>query len=116
MWAIRSEEPRFETFALFAFRQIQNATPDFSDGQGRYKQIAIKYSSVLLVLGGGGHKPKDIRAFQEDPKLTKENYLLREISKRLSEAMQDGNLKWNNFFNDFIGNFTFDDTNTDEDF
>ena len=86
----------------------------YDESKRKLRLYCIRYGSVLLVLGGGG--PKNVRALQDDPKLKKENYLLREISKRLSEAMQDGNLKWNNFFNDFIGNFTFDDTNTDEDF
>jgi hypothetical protein len=76
--------------------------------------LRSRFKIVLLVLGGGG--AKNVRALQDDPKLKKENYLLREISERLSQAMQDGGLKWNNNFSDFIGDFTFDNTDDNEDF
>lgn len=69
---------------------------------------------MLLVLGGGG--AKNVRALQDDPKLKKENYFLREISKRLSQAMQDGDLKWNSSFNDFAGDFIFENLDDNEDF
>lgn len=86
----------------------------YDESKRKLRLYCIRYGSVLLVLGGGG--AKNVRALQDDPKLKKENYLLREISKQLSEAMQNGDLKWNNTFNDFIGNFTFEDIDNDEDF
>ena len=49
------------------------------------------------------------RALQDDPQLKKENYVLRQISKILSQAMKEGELQWNNDFDDFKGNLTFDD-------
>ncbi|MBC7571628.1 MAG: hypothetical protein H7319_18155 [Spirosoma sp.] len=39
----------------------------------------IRFGSVALIVGGGGPKPKTIRALQEDPKLTAENYRLRAL-------------------------------------
>ena len=60
-----------------------------------------------MILGGGG--AKNVRALQDDPKLKKENYVLRQISKILTQAMKEGELQWNNDFNDFTGNLTFDD-------
>ena len=78
----------------------------------KLRLYCIRYGSVLLVLGGGG--VKNVRALQDDPKLKKENYLLRDISKLLSQAMKDGDLKWNGNFTDFTGDFTFEDL--DEDF
>lgn len=69
---------------------------------------AIKYGKVLLILGNGGYKPKTIRAFQEDPKLTKENYLLRRISATLYEAIKDKDLRWNKQGDDFEGQLHFD--------
>jgi hypothetical protein len=69
---------------------------------------AIKYGGVLLVLGGGGHKPKDIRAFQEDPKLTKENYLVRKIAATLYEAIKNRDLRWNRQGDNFEGQLQFD--------
>lgn len=60
-----------------------------------------------MILGGGG--AKNVRALQDDPKLRYENYLLRDISKRLTEAMKNGELNWNDDFDDFTGNLTFED-------
>lgn len=68
----------------------------------------IKYGSVLLVLGGGGYKPKNIRAFQEDPKLTKENYLVRQIAAILYQAIKDKDLRWNKWGDNFEGQLYFD--------
>jgi hypothetical protein len=59
-------------------------------------------------LGGGGHKPKNIRAFQEDPKLTKENYLMRQISAILYKAIKEKDLRWNKQGDDFEGQLYFD--------
>lgn len=69
---------------------------------------AIKYGSVLLVLGSGGHKPKHIKAFQEDPKLTKENYLVREIAATLYKAIKEKDLRWNKKGDNFEGLFHLD--------
>lgn len=86
----------------------------YDESKRKLRLYCIRYGSVLLVLGGGG--AKNVRALQDDPKLKSENYLLRAISKRLSEAMQEGDLKWNRSFNDFEGEFTFEDLNDNEDF
>jgi hypothetical protein len=69
---------------------------------------AIRYSKVLLVLGNGGYKPKTIKAFQEDPKLTKENYLIRKIAAILYEAIKDKDLRWNKQGDNFEGQMYFD--------
>ncbi len=84
----------------------------YDESNRKLRLYCIRYGSVLLVLGGGA--VKNVRALQDDPKLKKENYLLRDISNFLSQAMKDGDLKWNNNFTDFIGDFTFEDF--DEDF
>jgi hypothetical protein len=86
----------------------------YDESKRKLRLYCIRYGSVLLVLGGGG--AKNVRALQDDPKLKKENYLLREISKRISQAMQDGDLKWNSSFNDFAGDFIFEDLDDNEDF
>lgn len=60
-----------------------------------------------MILGGGG--VKNVRALQDDPKLKKENYVLRQISKTLTQAMKESEFQWNKDFDDFTGNLTFDD-------
>jgi hypothetical protein len=47
---------------------------------------------LVIILGGGGHKPQDAHAFQEIPKLKNENYLLRKIATILHKAKDSGDL------------------------
>lgn len=72
----------------------------------RLRLYCIRYGSVLLVLGGGG--AKNVRALQDDDKLKSENYLLREISKRLILAMKEGDLKWDEMEEDFVGEMEYE--------
>jgi hypothetical protein len=80
----------------------------FDEPKANLRVYCIKYGQVLLVLGGGGHKPKSIRTFQEDIKLTKENYLMRQIADILYKAIRDKDLRWNRQGDDFEGQFYFD--------
>lgn len=65
----------------------------------------IRMGSAVIIIGGGGHKPKTIRALQEDAKLTQENYLLREVSKLLGVKMKEGEIYWINDY-ELGGNLT----------
>ncbi|MFA6401222.1 MAG: hypothetical protein WCX31_06295 [Salinivirgaceae bacterium] len=68
----------------------------------------IRYGKTLIILGGGGLKPKHIRTFQEDEKLTKENYLLREISEQITKRLIDKELHITNDGFDFEGDLNFE--------
>ncbi len=70
----------------------------------------IRLGSAVIILGGGGHKPKAIRTLQENKKLSESNYLLRQFSEILHQKMIDGEIYWNND-SELAGNFIFD---TDE--
>ncbi|MBK6979124.1 MAG: hypothetical protein IPH28_20170 [Cytophagaceae bacterium] len=54
----------------------------YDDPDRNLRLYCIRYGKQIVVLGGGGHKPKTIRALQEDEKLKQENYLIRNISKK----------------------------------
>jgi hypothetical protein len=54
----------------------------------------IRLGNAVIILGGGGHKPKDIRAFQEDTTLKEANYLLRTFSELLHQKMLEGDIYW----------------------
>lgn len=71
----------------------------------------IRYGNALIILGGGGNKPKNIRALQEDEKLRDENYLLRIISKLIEERTRSGEIEFSQDGTTFTGNLEF---NTDE--
>lgn len=52
----------------------------------------IRFGNIAIVLGGGGHKPKNTSALQETKKLKDANYLLREIAATLSLSIQEKEL------------------------
>lgn len=54
----------------------------------------IRYGKVAVILGGGGEKPKEIKALQENDKLTQENFLLRDISAAITRALIDKEIEW----------------------
>jgi len=69
----------------------------------------IYFGSQLIVVGSGGHKPKDIRTLQQDDKLKAENYLLREISAQITQRIKDKEIRYTNDFLNFEGNLEFND-------
>lgn len=69
----------------------------------------IRYGSVLIILGGGGVKPKTIRSLQEDEKLKQENYLLRNISEQIARRIKEHTIEYDNDGYDFDGDLTFED-------
>jgi len=66
-----------------------------------------------VIVGGGGYKPKSILKLQQDEKLIKENYFLREISKAIKTKMHDNEIEFFSDFMDFEGDLTFNNE-TDE--
>ncbi len=64
-----------------------------TDLKGKLRLYCIRFGNILLVLGGGGPKPKTIRAYQEDPKLLSENMMLRAVSEAMAKAIRDKDLK-----------------------
>lgn len=64
----------------------------------------IQYGANLIILGGGGEKPKNIRALQEDEKLKSENYLLRLLSEKIKDKFAERELTFSDkgFEGDFI--------------
>ncbi|MCX6234625.1 MAG: hypothetical protein NT175_07855 [Bacteroidetes bacterium] len=67
----------------------------------------IRYGSSLIIVGGGGFKPKSIDAFQDDDKLKTENFLLRRIAGKINKRIKDGDLEFDNDGKDLIGDIEF---------
>lgn len=79
----------------------------------KLRLYCFRFDRHILILGGGGFKPKNISAFQEDPKLTYENKIVRYISDRISQAIKDKDIKQSSDDMDLLGNLEFID---DEDY
>lgn len=54
----------------------------------------IRMGNAVIILGGGGPKSEEVRALQEDPKLKHENYLLRDISKEITNKMKNDEIRF----------------------
>lgn len=72
----------------------------------------IRYGTQLVILGGGGPKPKGMKALQNDEKLRSENYVLRKLSKAITGRMQESEIMYTRDHLDFEGNLEF---NNEED-
>ena len=82
------------------------------DPDKHLRLYGIQFGQAILIVGGGGHKPKEVdgkwvRAFQDIPKLKDENYLLRALSARINQAQRDGDLAIDWRSNRLTGNLSF---------
>ena len=85
----------------------------YDDEESNLRLYCIRYGTQLVVVGGGGPKPKEIRALQEDEKLTKENYFLRSLSAKITERIKEKEICYTNDYLDFSGDLEFQDEEWD---
>lgn len=64
----------------------------YDNPNSNLRLYCIKYGVGLIILGGGGVKPKEIRALQENDKLTQENEILRKVSSCIIKKFKDKDL------------------------
>lgn len=102
-----------KTGARLQFFKVHEGKPGdgvcalFDDEGSNLRLYCIRYGTQLIIVGGGGHKPKTIRALQEDEKLKGENYFLRELSALITERIKEKEIKFSDDDLDFIGNLEF---------
>lgn len=70
----------------------------------------IRNSNVNVILGGGGFKPKSIKALQESEKLEDENYFLRAVSQLFIKRLIEKDIYYSENGMDLEGDLTFEDT------
>lgn len=76
------------------------------DEPGRLLRLyCIRMGNALVILGGGG--PKTVRAWQDDPKLSKEATKIIEISDLICERMQQREIYLSQDGMELIGNLNF---------
>lgn len=79
----------------------------YDEPDAKLRLYCIRYGSAIVIIGGGGPKEKNIREFQQNKKLTDENYLLREISAEITDKMKSGEIRFSNDELKFVGNLDF---------
>jgi len=80
----------------------------YDDPDSHLRLYCIRYGTQILVVGGGGHKPKTIRTLQEDKKLTEENYFLRWLTSQITQRIKDKEIQYTNDHFDFDGDLEFE--------
>jgi hypothetical protein len=78
----------------------------YDDPERFLRLYCIRFDHTV-ILGGGGYKPREIRALQEDPKLKQENSIVREVSQLLHERLKKGLISWSIDGKHFKGDLTF---------
>lgn len=73
----------------------------------------IRYGLTILVLGSGGEKSKEIMAWQEDDKLTKEAEIVIKISEEISQRIIDKEISFSEDGLQLIGNLNFSNNDND---
>ena len=81
----------------------------FDNPDKHLRLYALKYGSGIIILGGGGEKPKHVRAHQDDEKLTKEINKLKEIGKEIYQRILDKEIRYAPNEIELIGNLIFSD-------
>ena len=70
----------------------------------------IKFSSIAIILGGGGFKDKSIREWQEDEKLSKEVRKVMNYAECILKQLDNGDLYWSKKGTELEGDFkNYDD-------
>lgn len=65
----------------------------------------IRYGKSCIILGGGG--PKNVVAWQDDPKLAEEANWMITVSKEIFERMKGGEISWSEDGFDLEGDLSF---------
>lgn len=63
----------------------------FDTPEKHLRLYCIRFSDQIIVVGGGG--PKNVRAWQDDPKLCKEVHEMMHYSKIIRTGLQNGSLR-----------------------
>ncbi|HEX9513994.1 MAG TPA: hypothetical protein VF939_26060 [Puia sp.] len=69
----------------------------------------IRYGNVAIILGGGGPKPDEVRAWQDSAKLKIEAETMMEVSKDIMQRLKGGEIQWSPDGSQLLGNLNISD-------
>lgn len=78
----------------------------FDQPDYKLRLYCIKYGKEIIILGGGGIK--DVRAWQDDPKLNAEASLIIKIAREINQAITEKDIKYSNDYMKLEGDLTFE--------
>ncbi len=103
---------RIDFFKEFEGKPGDGVCALYDDEDSNLRLYCIRYGTQLVVIGNGGPKPKSISSFQDDKKLTCENYFLRWLSDEITIRIKEKEICYINDFLDFSGDLEFQDDET----
>jgi hypothetical protein len=62
----------------------------YDDPESKLHLYGIRYANGAIILGGGGPKGRDIIAWQDEEKLSREAKTIIEVSKDIMRSLRDG--------------------------
>ncbi len=72
----------------------------------KLRLFCIRYGTEIIILGGGG--VKEVRAWQDDPKLSSEASLIIKIAKHINQAIKDKDIEYSDDYMKLEGDLIFD--------
>lgn len=81
----------------------------YDDPDSKLRLYCIRYGNIAVILGGGGPKPDDVKAWQDDEKLTLEAETIIQVSKDIMQRIHSGDLLWSKDGSQLLGNLTISD-------
>jgi len=94
-------------FFKLAEGRLGDLVAAIKDEPGRKLRLfCIRFNNYVLILGGGA--PKNVRAWENDPDLSKVAHELIAISEGIKEALKNKTLKWNEEGTDLTGDLTIE--------
>ncbi len=79
----------------------------FDEPERNLRLYAIRNGNSVLIIGGGGVKPKNIKAWQEDIILKAEAEKIIKISKEITQRIKDREIWYSEDGMELLGNLTF---------
>ena len=81
----------------------------YDDPDSNLRLYCIRYGNIAVILGGGGPKPDDVKAWQDDEKLTLEAETIIQVSQDIMQRIHSGDLQWSKDGSQLLGNLTISD-------
>lgn len=79
----------------------------YDEPEKHLRLFCLRFGTVCIILGGGG--PKNVAAWQDDPKLTEEASWMINVSKAIFDRMNDDEINLSQDGFDLEGNLIFND-------
>jgi putative component of toxin-antitoxin plasmid stabilization module len=80
----------------------------FDEPEKRLRLYCSRYGSLIIIVGGGGDKPKNMRALQESSQLATENYRLRKFSVEITKRIKARHIQFSDDGMHFKGDLEFE--------